>query len=270
MSLMKKIAIAAGVGLTALCLTVAWAVHLEYVDETTMSHKVFIGDDCFIIPPGYGGGLGGRVGNTGMALLMLRMQYPSLAPFRETKEMHIQHPGQSQFDIFDLIDVSLQYKELNNVSDEEIFRRSTRYANPVKIGTTPDGYDVYKIVTDRLYSKDGGQHRIVISCVQLSDDDSGICHYIAPLWEKDEGKEFYDYALYLAFSKKYIPHLDELVSSVRQKVQSWHWCSIPKVESFSLVQPPSPVLRFPHASSLEIPRWTRRDDPPVFDTEDSP
>ena len=236
MSMLKIITLTTVVGVTALCLAGAWAVHKHSVEEKTMSHQVLIGDDCFIIPPGYSSGQGGRVGNTGMALLMLRMQYPSLAPFRETREMHTQHPGQSEFDTFDLIDVSLQYKELNNVSDEEIFRRSTKYDNPVKIGTTPDGYDVYKIVTGRLYSKDAGQHRIVISCVQLSDDDSGICHYIAPLWEKDEGKEFYDYALNLAFSKKYIPHLDELVSSVRQKVQSWHRCAIPKVESFPTVK----------------------------------
>lgn len=231
-ALLKKIVLTAGVGFTALCLAGAWAIHKECVDETTMSRKVFIGDDCFIIPPGYGAGLGGRIGNTEMALMMLRMQYPSLAPFRETKEMYAQHPGQSEFDVFDLIDVSLQYKEPNNVSDEEIFRRNTQYDNPVKIGRTPDGYDVYKIVTGRLYSKDDGQRRTVISCVQLTDNDSAICHYIAPLWEKDEDKEFYDYALYLAFSKKYIPHLDELVSAVRQKVQSWHRRSIPKVESF--------------------------------------
>lgn len=236
MALLKKIALTAGVGFTALGLTVAWAVHKEHVDETTMPHKVFIGDDCFVIPPGYGAGLGGRVGNSEMAMMMLRMRYHSLAPFRETEEIHTKHSGQSEFDTFDLIDVSLQYKEPNNVSDEEIFRRSTKHDNPVKVGTTPDGYDVYKIVTGRLYSKDVGQHRVVISCVQLSDDDSGICHYIAPLWEKDEGKEFYDYALNLAFSKKYIPRLDKLVSSVRQKVQSWHRCAIPQAVLFSKVE----------------------------------
>ncbi|MFT8716090.1 MAG: hypothetical protein ABF761_05545 [Gluconobacter potus] len=262
---MKKIAIAAGVGLTALCLTVAWAVHLEYVDETTMSHKVFIGDDCFIIPPGYGGGLGGRVGNSEMAMMLLSMQYPSMAPFTVPRKT-IAESRSNAFDGFGLLLVALKYKELDNISGDEMFRR---FAPEVRIGND-NGYDVYKVVTGRLYSRYNGQHRTVVDCPQITDDDKGTCSYRAPLWEKDEGKDVYDYGLEITFSSNYLPDADDVLGAVRQKVQSWHWCSIPKVESFSLVQPPSPVLRFPHASSPEIPRRTRRHDPPVFDAEDGP
>lgn len=109
MSLLKKIALTAGVGFTALCLTVAWAVHKMDVDEKTMSHKVFIGDDCFIIPPGYGAGLGGRVGNPETAMLLLSMQYPSLAPFAVPRKI-IAESRSNAFDGFGLLLVSMKYK----------------------------------------------------------------------------------------------------------------------------------------------------------------
>lgn len=235
MALLKKIALTAGVGFTALCLTVAWGVHKEYVDETTMSHKVFIGDDCFVIPPGYGAGLGGRVGNTEMALMMLRMVYPSLAPFREDgarKSSGYINPYENS----GLVDVALQYKELNNVSDEEMFRRQTAYGYLKHDGLRPDGWDVYELNTGTLYVKDNNGHKTTIHCLSPMGRGLGFCSHIMPLWEKDEGKKFYDYALNITFSRKYIPQLDEVEGAIRRKVQSWHRCSIPQVVSFPKVE----------------------------------
>jgi len=230
-ALLKKIVLTAGVGFAALCLTVAWVVHKEHVDETTMPHKVFIGDDCFIIPPGYGAGLGGRVGNSEMAMMLLSMQYPSMAPFKVARDT-LAKSRENAYDGYGLLLVALKYKELDNVSDEEIFRRNN---DSVKIGND-NGYDVYKISTGRLYSKYNGKSRTVIYCLQTTENDKGFCVYKAPLWEKDEGKEFYDYGLDITFSRKYIPQLDDLLGAVRRKVQSWHRCSIPKVVSVPTVK----------------------------------
>lgn len=231
MSLLKKIALTAGVGFTALCLTVAWAVHKEYVDETTMSHKVFIGDECFIIPPGYGGGLGGRVGNSEMAMMMLSMQYPSMAPFKVPRKT-IAESRTNAFDGFGLLLVSLKYKELDNISGDEMFRR---FAPEVIIGSN-SGYDVYKVVTGRLYSKYNGQHRTVLDCLQIVDNDKGTCSYKAPLWVKDDDKDVYDYGLEISFSSNYLPVADDILDAVRRKVQSWNRCSIPQVASFPKVE----------------------------------
>lgn len=231
MSLLKKIALTAGVGFTALGLTVAWAVHKEYVDETTMPHKVFIGNECFIIPPGYGGGLGGRVGNSEMAMMMLSMQYPSLAPFTVPSQ-NIADSRSNAFDGFGLLLVSLKYKELDNISGDEMFRR---FAPEVRTGSD-NGYDVYKVVTGKLYSRYNGQHRTVVDCPQSSDNDKGTCLYRAPLWEKDDDKDVYDYGLQITFSRKYLPVADDLLDAVRRKVQSWHRCSVPQAVSFPKVE----------------------------------
>nr|WP_220572339.1 hypothetical protein [Gluconobacter oxydans] len=235
MSLLKKIVLTAGVGFTALCMAGAWAIHKEHVDETTMSQKVFIGDDCFIIPAGYGAGLGGRVGNSEMALMMLRMVYPSLAPFREDgarKSSGYINPYENS----GLVDVALQYKELNNVSDEEMFRRQTAYGYLKHDDIRPDRWDVYELNTGTLYVKDNNGHKTTIDCLSPMGSSLGYCTHIMPLWEKDEGKKFYDYALNITFSRKYIPQLVELEGAVRQKVQSWHRCSIPKVVFFPTVK----------------------------------
>lgn len=235
MALLKKIALTAGVGFTALGLTVAWAVHKEYVDETTMSHKVFIGDDCFVIPPGYGAGLGGRAGNTEMALMMLRMVYPSLAPF---KEDGTRKPSNyiNAYENSGLVDVELQYKEPDNVSDEEVYRRFIKYGYSKHDGPRSDGWESYEVSPGTLYVKDNNGHKTTIHCLSPMGRGLGFCSHIMPLWEKDEGKKFYDYALNITFSRKYIPHLDELEGAVRRKVQSWHRCSIPQVVSFPKVE----------------------------------
>lgn len=231
MSLLKKIILTAGVGFTALCLTVVWAVHKEYVDETTMPHEVFIGDECFIIPPGYGGGLKGRVGNSNMAMMGLSMQYPSMDPFKVPRKT-IAESRSNAFDGFGLLLVYIKYKELDNISGDEMFRR---FSPEVRIESNGN-YDVYKVLTGRLYSKYIGQHRTVLDCLQIADGDKGTCSYKAPLWVKDDHKDIYDYGLEITFSSNYIPVADDILDAVRRKVQSWHRCSIPQAVSFPKVE----------------------------------